>query len=219
LPIPSISAIIRDLSFTTGATNLDTAINISQTKSFASQIASGYTQNDISRVTFRSTEGYWQENAGSPVTIVHGWLQGIYTLNVSNIVFDTIVGYGPTPGGSGYAASTGSGSGIVIDGNNANLIPVVFNVVNSQFDWLSNGILLGNNVQGVQVSLSNFVGCYSGIGVSAGKTGLSELEISTSQFNNLFSISLSSVVPSLNIANNDFYAHQQAMASSIRARR
>jgi hypothetical protein len=60
---------------------------------------------------------------------------------------------------------------------------VVYNVSGATFNYLAKGIFYDQQVQGLTVSQSNFVGDEYGIYVPAGLSGLDQLTVQGSQFN------------------------------------
>jgi hypothetical protein len=216
----SQSVHIRDLTMTTGTTNVDVGIRINQTRTFTSTIASGYSANDITRMTFRSDEGYWEEGAGTPLVITHGWKEALHITNDSVYDLIGVTVYGPTPpGGPGddaYPTPGGnSGTAIIIDGISSTTIPVLFNLDRVNLNWLEKGLVAGTYAQGFQVAQSNFTGCYQGILVPAGAIGVTQLAVTASQFNNVKNIDVQSVVAVLTIANNLLYSSPRSGSVSL----
>lgn len=189
---------IHDLTFSTGTTNVDTGLAINQTATCTS-CASGEVQSELRNVVFRSNEGVWEEQAPSTT---HTWATGFKTTNVSFINFNAVSAYGPTPAGV-YAGSS-AGVGVAIAGNSVTIPPVVFNFSGCNFQWLSNGIIVGPLVQGISVSQSNFTGNFAGIGVPTSEGGLDQLAITTSQFNDQVDLNILSQVANLQVANSLF---------------
>ena len=197
---------LRDLSMTTGTFNDDVGFSSVQVRNFSGPIQGGYASNDITNVTFRADEGYWEENAGSPTTISHGWKTGILLKDsVWNITGVSI--YGPTPTGSGGypVLGAGSGTGIDVETVNTNILPALFNITTSNFTWLENGLLTGAHAQGFQVAQSNFVGCYIGIKIPSGATSITQVSVTGSQLNNIHDIDVAFPVAVLTLGNNLFY--------------
>jgi hypothetical protein len=196
---------IRDLSMTTGTHLIDTGIYVNQTTSCSAVCASGTMMSDVSGVVMRSNEGVWEQNNGTPATN-NAWATAIDVHNASWVTFDNVTVWGNTTGAvGGYATAVSSGQGITVVGDSATLLPVVFNFVNVSLNYLSNGILIGTNVQGVVVTGgSNFTGNWTGIGVPPGEVGLDQLAIMDSQFNDVNNVNIISVAPSLIVHHNTF---------------
>jgi hypothetical protein len=196
---------LRDLTMTTGTTNADTAIYVVQSKApVLPRRASGYAASDITRITLRSDEGYWEEDAAN---IAHGWKTGIHTMTVSVIDFVGVTIYGPKPPTGTYAAAGGTGgTGIDIEGAGGGVyLPVLFNFDRVNINWAETGIVYGPYAQGFQIVSSNIVNCYTGVHVPAGSVDLAQLAINASQFNNIKNIVVESQVPQLIITGNLFY--------------
>lgn len=166
-PLNSIQ--IRDMTLTTGlAPATGAAITLNQAAALGSRNAAN--QSDFTNVNVRGSDGpnganYWQVGIQN---------NGVSCINFTNFRLDGI---------SGSAFQT-VGSGVVLVGT-ASIIPVIFNFVGCQFNYIGTGIVYGAYVQGVTVSQCNFVGGSVGIGSpsSASGTVLSELSVVASQFN------------------------------------
>jgi hypothetical protein len=200
---PDNSFHVRDLAMTTGTIHTDTALYVQNNMTAGTVAQSGYAGSDVTRVTFRSDQGYAQGNTGTPIT--HGWLYGFTSNKVSMIDFAGVQVYGPTPGGAYHGSGGTGGTGIQVGSSDPNIIPVIFNFSRINVGWVENGIVYGNYVQGVQITQSNFVGCWAGIQVPAGLTGLAGLLVSNSQFNNQYGILMLTAVPQFQVVNSMFY--------------
>lgn len=156
--VPNASFHIRDLSLGTGTTATGNALLLTQST------GGGLAQSDISGVTIRGSDGY---------AVTDYWANGIDIVSVNNVnVINTAI----------FGASTAAGSGAIISGTGT-AIPVQFNFVADQFANLSIGINYGAFTQGVTVNQSNFTGDNTGINVPASLTGLDQLNVMNSQFN------------------------------------
>lgn len=177
---------IKDLSMLTGATGTGSAITLNQTQTSILNPANSALSN-ISNVTIRGVDGYAQTDY---------WNTGVNVIGVSNVNFTGDAFYGPQNATGGIGAS--------ISGTSA-LPPVVFNFTNCTFYSQYYGINYGNRVQGVTVSQSNFTGQVYGIIAGSGLSGLDQLAVTTSQFNDITAdiILLSPIVGTL-IQGNEF---------------
>jgi hypothetical protein len=203
---------IRDLTFTTGQHDADTAIYVNNVWPgiVGLVLQAGLAPNDVTRVTFRSDEGYTTGGPGAPTVIHNSWKNGIYIFQDSVWNFNEILMYGPTPpsGGtpSGFPTSGGgAGYGILLEGNSDHILPIIYNIDRSNFQWLENGILIRAWIQGVNVSQSNFTGNFAGIAVPSGVIGMAQLTVTGSQFQNAFNVWVRSRVQQLMLSNNIFY--------------
>jgi hypothetical protein len=205
---------VRDLTFSTGTNNADTGIKLVQQTAAGTPTASGEIQSDFTNLIFRSSEGVWGET-GAATT--HVWQNGIITQDVSFVLFNNVEAWGPSTQLTitGYASLTNSGAGITVVGTHpTGPLPVVFNFTNCNFQWLSNGILIGNLVQGITISQSNFTGNYTGIGVPPGETGLDELTVANgNQLNNIYNLNILSTVPNLIVSGNGPFIQEGAVSA------
>jgi nitrous oxidase accessory protein NosD len=101
----------------------------------------------------------------------------VVIVGVSNVNMTGLVVSGP--GGEAYASH---GLGVVLEGS-VDDPAVVFNIGGATFNYLLKGVVYGNQVQGVTVSQSNFVGASYGIFIAPGLSGLDQLAVIGSQFN------------------------------------
>ena len=176
---------IRDLSFTTGATNTGSGILINQ---LASSISfPDVTISDISNVVLRGDDGFNQ---------TFYWQTGIEISGVSgyNFVGDTI-----------YGATTSAGQGVYIHGTSS-LPPVVFNFIGGVMNYLSVGLNYGNYVQGVSMTAMNMGPVASVVFSASGLSNTqSQLSITNSQFwCTADCINLGTFIAPMNISNNLF---------------
>jgi hypothetical protein len=194
---------VRDLTLSTGSDVVDVGLMVSSLHASPgpSVVASGQAQSDITRVTFRSSGGYADEES---VNTTHGWGGGVVLRGPSLVQFSEVTVYGPTSRTFDSYGGQSSGNGIVLSGGNRYTAPVVFNFSGCNFQWLANGILIESYVQGVNVDQSNFTGNAAGIGVPGGETGLDQLTVTGSQFNNVNGILVLSPLPGLTSTNNLF---------------
>jgi hypothetical protein len=196
---------VRDLTFSTGSNNVDDAIKVVQqsTAGAGTAISSGQVQSDFSNLAFRSAEGVWEETGAATN---HVWKNGVNALDTSFLLFTNVQAWGPSSWlVNGYAtASSPSGNGVSLAGTHASgPFPVVFNFRNCNFQWLSNGVILGSWIQGVSISQSNFTGNYSGVGVPPNALALNQLSIASgNQFGNMVSLNLLSSISNLVVSGN-----------------
>jgi len=121
------------------------------------------------------------------------WACGIDIENVSNVNLSNV-----TVTGSAAA----DGTGLWVHGN-ADLPPVVFNLTNCTFNYLTAGIEYGDYVQGVTITACNFTGCLLGVDAGSDLTGLDQLSVSNSQFNcEVAAISTCSFIPDFTFTGN-----------------
>jgi hypothetical protein len=157
---------VRDMSLTTGSAGLGTAMVLNQTNGNVG--AADNALSDVFDVTIRGADGYSQNDY---------WDRAIEINRVSNVNLVGLVIAGP--GGAAYSTK---GIGVVLEGS-ANDPAVVFNVTDATFNYLSKAIVYGQQVQGLAVSQSNFVGDDYGIYVPPNISGLDQLTVIGSQFN------------------------------------
>jgi hypothetical protein len=157
---------LHNMTLTTGAEGVGTALVLKQTNGNVG--AADNALSDLSGVTIRGADGYSQNNY---------WDRAVVINQISNINFAGLVVSGP--GGQAYSTK---GLGVVLEGS-ANNPAVVFNVTGATFNYLSKGIVYGQQVQGLTVSQSNFVGDDYGIYVPPNISGLDQLTVLGSQFN------------------------------------
>ena len=158
---------VRDLSLTTGTAGAGRALVLQQAADLGGSPADN-ALSDVSDVSIRGADGY----AGTDY-----WEAGVAIVGVSNVNMTGLVVTGP--GGEAYASQ---GQGVVLEGS-AHDPAVVFNIVGATFNYLRQGVVYGNQVQGVTISQSNFVGDSYGIFIAAGLNGLDQLAVIGSQFN------------------------------------
>jgi len=157
---------LRNLSLTTGSVGVGTAVLLNQTNGDVG--AADNALNEFSGVTIRGADGYSQNDY---------WDRAVEIKQICNVNLVGLVISGP-----GGAAYSDKGIGVVLEGSTSNPA-VVFNVTGATFDYLSKGIVYGQQVQGLTVSQSNFVGDDYGIYVPANISGLDQLTVVGSQFN------------------------------------
>jgi hypothetical protein len=200
----SQSVHIRDLTMTTGQVAADVGIHVNQTKIVtSSSVQSGYSQNDITRVTMRGDDGYWEQDQAPAQYPVNNWKTGIQLTNDSiyDLVTITVNGPKPIPGTTA--------TGILLEATTSTTVPVIFNVSRANLSWMQYGIVM-KGVQGLQVSSSNIVGNIIGIytPTSAVGTPMAELIVTGSQFNNGSNIVLNARVGGVILGNNLFYTRE-----------
>jgi hypothetical protein len=157
---------LRNLSLTTGSVGVGTAVLLNQTNGDVG--AADNALNELSGVTIRGADGYSQNDY---------WDRAVEIKQICDVNLVGLVISGP-----GGAAYSDKGIGVVLEGSTSNPA-VVFNVTGATFDYLSKGIVYGQQVQGLTVSQSNFVGDDYGIYVPANISGLDQLTVVGSQFN------------------------------------
>lgn len=157
---------IRDMSLTTGTTAVGSAIVFNQTQGDIGTQDNAL--SDLTNVAIRGADGYSQTDF---------WKIAVQVEKVSNVNFMGLVVSGP--GGAAYSTQ---GVGVELEGS-AGDPSVVYNVSGATFNYLSKAIVYGQQVQGLSVSQSNFVGDEYGIYVQAGLSGLDQLTVQGSQFN------------------------------------
>ena len=157
---------LRNLSLTTGSVSVGTAVLLNQTNGDVGVADNAL--NELSGVTIRGADGNSQNDY---------WDRAVEIKQICNVNLVGLVISGP-----GGAAYSDKGIGVVLEGSTSNPA-VVFNVTGATFDYLSKGIVYGQQVQGLTVSQSNFVGDDYGIYVPANISGLDQLTVVGSQFN------------------------------------
>lgn len=189
---------VRDLSILTGSTNAGSGLYINQT---AASIANPAVTapSDVTNVTFRGVDGY---------AVTDYWQYGIQVSGASNINFNGVNVFG---------ASTPAGTGLYIWGSSSD-IPVVFNITGSSFDQLNIGFQYGTYVQGVTITSSNFTQDNYGINVPASETGLDQLAVVNSQFNDYtYGIYVSSSLENVQLSNNLFIVYNNSCGAFLNA--
>lgn len=176
---------IRDMSLLSGMAAGGTAINITQTAASIPNPAET-ALSDISGVTIRGSDG---------LAMTDYWNSGIYIFGASNINFlnDFVNG----PAGK-------LGIGLTFTGTSS-LIPVVFNVSGSTFNYLATGIEYGTYTQGVTISQSNFTYDMVGIATPVGGVNLAQLSVTNSEFNCLTTGIFLEVTPEATMLANNFF--------------
>jgi len=157
---------LRDMSLTTGSVGLGSAVVLNQTNGNVGVADNAL--SDLFDITIRGADGYSQNDY---------WERAVEINQISNVNLVGLVISGP--GGVAYSTK---GIGVVVEGSTNNPA-VVFNVTGATFDYLSKGIVYGQQVQGLTVSQSNFVGDDYGIYVPPDISGLDQLTVTGSQFN------------------------------------
>lgn len=203
----SNSVHVRDFSISTGQAGTDIGIEVNQTVTCSATCASGSgVGSDFTNLVFRGNDGYYEQ---AHHAISHFWNTGIYIQNASYFNFNNVFVQGKSPLASNPYADTTSGTGVGLHGTGGNPTPVVFNFgSNCDFQGLSNGILIGPYIEGVNVSQSIFTGNFTGIGVPPGNstTGISNLVVANSYFDDQQDILVGSIVTAINISNSLFIA-------------
>ena len=102
-----------------------------------------------------------------------------------------------------------STTGIYIEGPSSSYdVPVVFNLIGVTVNYCQNGLVVGPNTQGVTINSSNFVGNTYGIVVPSTASGVNQLSIFNSSFNNnITNIEFNNSVSGGMIIGNIFYIH------------
>jgi hypothetical protein len=157
---------LRNMSLTTGSVGVGSAVVLNQTNGDVGVADNAL--SDLFDVTIRGADGYSQNDY---------WDRAVEINQISNVNLVGLVVAGP--GGAAYSIK---GIGVMLEGS-ANNPAVVFNVTGSTFNYLSKGIVYGQQVQGLTVSQSNFVGDDYGIDVPTNISGLDQLTVVGSQFN------------------------------------
>jgi hypothetical protein len=133
-------------------------------------------QSIFSNVTFRGSDGW---------ALTNYWLEPIYMGGVSNVCYNSVnmVGGGVGTVATGYGSN---GVGITIEDNASagwGNYPVAHIFQNCTINYYGVGIKVGNNMQGLVISNSNFTGDAIGFEILGGVVGLDMVTISNSQFN------------------------------------
>jgi hypothetical protein len=157
---------LRNMSLTTGSVGVGSAVVLNQTNSNVG--AADNALSELFDITIRGADGYSQNDY---------WDRAVEINQVSNVNLVGLVISGP--GGAAYSAK---GIGVVLQGSTNNPA-VVFNLTGATFNYLSKGIVYGQQVEGLTVSQSNFVGDDYGIYVPPNISGLDQLTVLGSQFN------------------------------------
>lgn len=205
---------VRDLTFSTGTTNADTALQIEQIANPPFGTAAGVQQCTFSNLFFRAEEGIlaagWQ-------VVTHNWKVGIALSGVGYVVFNNVNISGPTTTGVGSAfGSSTAGIGVALNTANPLVIPVVFNFTDCTFQWLNVGIEVSGLIQGITVSQCNFTGSAAGI-LTLTAAGMDQLTVLGSQFNCINGLQLSAAIPAFSVIGNLFIQNNAFGCEGINA--
>lgn len=182
------SAHIRDMSLTTGTTSTGSAIYLNQTAASISN-PGNTALSDITNVTIRGDDGQ---------AATDYWTNGVLVSGVSNINFTNVGVFG-----NGTSAYSTLGTGVSLSGSSA--VPaVVYNFSGLTANALNVGLNYGSWVQGVTIANSNFTGDSIGISVPASETGLDQLSIVNTQFNDSTGVNLLSALENTTITSSLF---------------
>ena len=158
---PASCVTASNMSFTVGVRDGSSGIKVMQETPLGGPQARP--QNNFSNLTFRgaSPTNFW-------TTAIY--VGGLSVINFVNVLVtgDASVGY-PTVG-----------AGVNLTGS---ITGVVYNFTNCNINNVGNGIILGPEVQGVNVSGCNFVGCTNGVLGSTATKDIDQVTIANSQFN------------------------------------
>jgi hypothetical protein len=175
---------VRDMTFTTGATNVGAALRLTN-----SVLLGVIQQSDITRCTFRGADGG---------ALTHYWTTCVDVVGLSMISFADILCYG--------ANANGNGVSLVGDPVTAPNYGIIYNFDRCTFLSLGLGINYGSYIQGVAVSECNFTNCTTGIHTPSGAIGTTQLAVTASQFDctsaNIF---LQAPIAGLMVTNSLFY--------------
>jgi hypothetical protein len=200
-----VSFHVYGLAFATTQNGGGNGLSLSSTASAGTQGIS-----DINNVTFRGMDGYALNNY---------WTVGISVINVSNININSVMitgGGGSSGFVGGYCTGT-CGNGLVIAGGSGSFATAI-NVINSYFNYLSEGIGYGAATQGVTITNTNFTGGNYGVAVGSTSTSAYQLNIGQSQFNCAgYGILIQSSVPATMIIGNTFIDPTGSTGISITA--
>ncbi|KAG8153078.1 hypothetical protein [Burkholderia catarinensis] len=189
------AAHVQNLALTTGTTATGTALALNQAASTSNQ--SNSAESDVTNVTIRGDDGY---------QVTDYWATGI-NVSVSNVNFSN----------NHFVNPLGNGNQVVLGGTSTQ-VPVIFNFANCYFEGGNNSLTYGNYVQGVQVSNSNFVSANYGIISNASESGLDQLTVVGSQFeNNTSDILLTTAVPNTVLMGNVFYVANSTTGVNLAA--
>lgn len=166
MSIPQHTIHMSDMTLAAGSAGTQTAIICNQ-----STPQGLFGQNEFENLTFRGSDY---------TTLNNYWGNGIVVNGLGNINFRGLLAYGHPNGNS-----SSEGTGVIIEGLSSGENPygIVYNFTDCSFWELGNGILYGNNVQGMTVKGCNFTNTSNGIIQPSGALGGAQLAVSDSQFN------------------------------------
>ena len=150
-----------------------------QTVTLLSQDFEG-SNNTLTNISFRGSDA----DANGRWSGVFYWLRGIWVNNVSYVNFCNVSGHGGFTGGGAVL----SGTGVYLQGNGKPTAVgpgygVVYNFTGCVFDFLDQGVVYGQYVQGVTVNQCNFTKVNVGISSPGSVAGeLDQLVVTNSQF-------------------------------------
>jgi hypothetical protein len=175
---------VRDMTYTTGAANAGSGLRLTN-----SVLLGVIMQSDVTRCTFRGDDGG---------AISNYWSIGVEVIGLSLISFCDVLSYGPGVLGVGISVT-----GNAVTSPN---FGIIYNFDRCTFLSHGIGIQYDSYIQGVSVSQCNFTNCTTGINVPAGAIGITQLAVTTSQFDctnvNIF---VQSPIAGLMITNSLFY--------------
>jgi hypothetical protein len=178
---------MRDFSLTTTSTaGTNKGIYLKN-----SVMQGAFGNNDITRVELRGNDG------GQATQY---WGTAIDVEGVSNVNFINILVYGTGVGTSG--------NGIYLHGNTA-VAPyygIVYNISDSGFFNVGNGVVYGTYIQGVQINNTNFTNGGTAVFLPTGVVEAAQLAISNSQIDVQYNaVNIQSPIASIMLSNNLFY--------------
>ncbi|HEX7895310.1 MAG TPA: hypothetical protein VF447_14025, partial [Terriglobales bacterium] len=186
---------IKGMSLIGGGTGTGTAITLS---TVATSLASA-ALSTIENVDIRGSDGYFGTKYFN---------HGIDIFSVSNVNINNVNAVGP---------GTPAGVGLNLNGTSS-VLGIVYNISNSTFDQWNDGINYGPYIQGVQVTNSNFTNNNAGIFVPASESGINQLSVSNSQFNNVqYNILANSALPDVIITGNLFLVDNSSSGVNLQA--
>jgi hypothetical protein len=155
------SAHVRDMTFSTSALGVGAGVALYNTTA-----ASPTQQSDVTRVTFRGSDGGAQ---------TYYWLVGIDSIAVGSLNYVGCMFFGPSGGANGVGAQmAGISAGSIYSRNH--------NFQSCTFNDLGIGINQGTNVTGLSVSQCNFTGGTVGINLPSTSANAAQIAVTASQF-------------------------------------
>jgi len=184
---------IDSLTLTTDQQNLGTAITV--TLLTGNPNPANTALSVLSNLIIRGNDGYYR---------LKGWKNGIIILEASNFNFINVFVSGSNSGieGVGWIPLNTSTFGAVLSGTSTN-IPVVFNFIGCEFNYVGVGIDYDYSTQGVTINQCNFVG--GNVGININNLLTYQLAVTDSQFNvNTVAINLQYAIAGVMISDNLF---------------
>jgi len=211
---------LKGMSITTGNINANTGVYATHTTG-CNQYPGTNPESTVENVTFRGDDGYHQTEY---------WNIGLEVVDISNVNINGFAFHGPSAG-------TYGGTGLILTGRKAagsgNAcspgadIGAVYSIDSSIISSAANGLVYGDEIQGVTISNTNFQflnnpggGIYHhGDGIVATGTNMDQLAVVNTQFGSLdhgiLANNTSNPINSLSVSNSLFILYDGAYGLTL----